>query len=163
MSISACLVRRKVKSFVFQPLQTLIRFIVYFPFFRERQDKMASTNDLTEPPTMQEKDEVVTGAQNDGSLEQVDNKSTFGKKLALKIDLYLLTPMLFLNFLSLMGRTNIGAALIQGLPKDLKLTAIKVFLAISISLVPLILFEIPRNLLQLLIHEISLSHHRFSW
>lgn len=55
--------------------------------------------------------------------------------------------MFFLNFLSLMGRTNIGAALIQKLPVDLKMDAMKTFLAISMPVVMLILFEVPSNLL----------------
>lgn len=71
----------------------------------------------------------------------------FSKSLCFKLDLWLLTPMLFLNFLSLMGRTNIGAALIQGLPTDLRLDAIKTFTVTVMPLVMLILFEVPSNLL----------------
>jgi hypothetical protein len=71
----------------------------------------------------------------------------FERTLCLKIDLYLLLPFLSLNFLSLMGRTNIGAALIQNLPQDLRLGPKEVFLCISIPVVPLILLEIPSNLL----------------
>lgn len=89
-------------------------------------------------------------------------KAGFDKRLLLKVDLHILTPMFFLNFLSLMGRTNIGAALIQGLPKDLKLNAIKIFLAITISLIPLILFEIPSNLLmRLLERKYNFSYMRY--
>ncbi|KAI9646384.1 hypothetical protein NHQ30_004375 [Ciborinia camelliae] len=86
----------------------------------------------------------------------------FDQKLALKLDLYLLTPMLFLNFLSLMGRTNIGAAMVQSLPKDLKMDAMKVFLAVTIPLVPLILFEVPSNLLmRLLERKYNFSYMRY--
>lgn len=46
-----------------------------------------------------------------------------------------------------MGRTNIGAALIQELPEDLELNAIRVFCATTIAMAPLILLEIPSNLL----------------
>ena len=74
-------------------------------------------------------------------------KAKYGERLLLKLDLHILTPMFFLNFLSLMGRTNIGAALIQGLPHELHLDAIKVFLAITMPLVMLILFEVSSNLL----------------
>jgi hypothetical protein len=55
--------------------------------------------------------------------------------------------MLFLNFVSLMGRTNIGTALIQKLPQDLKLDAMKVFLSISMTFIPLIVCEVPNNIL----------------
>lgn len=51
--------------------------------------------------------------------------TTFPTRLCLKLDLWLLTPMLFLAFLALMGRMNIGSALIQGLPTDLKLDSTK--------------------------------------
>lgn len=108
---------------------------------------MSSIHETPKSPSIVEKDAVVTRAGSDSSLEQPDSKSEFDRKLALKVDLWLLVPMLFLNFLSLMGRTNIGAALIQKLPQDLKLDANNIVLAISISLVPLILFEIPSNLI----------------
>ncbi|ESZ96060.1 hypothetical protein SBOR_3537 [Sclerotinia borealis F-4128] len=92
----------------------------------------------------------------------VSSPSRFDRKLVLKIDFYLLTPLLLLNFLSLMGRTNIGAAMVQGLPKDLKLDAMKVFLAITIPLVPLILFEVPSNLLmRFLERKYSFSYMRY--
>ena len=77
----------------------------------------------------------------------VTSKADISKKLLWKIDLYLMVPFVFLNFLSLMGRTNIGAALVQQLPVDLHLDAMSVFLAVAIPGVPLILFEIPSNLL----------------
>lgn len=98
---------------------------------------------VTEVSQIDEK-HSVTETSNDVVLS---GPSRFNRKLALKLDLYLLTPMLFLNFLSLMGRTNIGAAMVQGLPKELKMDAMKVFITITIPLVPLILFEVPSNLL----------------
>lgn len=64
-----------------------------------------------------------------------------------KLDLKILTPMFFLNFLSLMGRTNVGTALIQGLPEDLVMGSMQTFLAIVIPVVMLVLFEVPSNLL----------------
>ncbi|TGO48601.1 hypothetical protein BOTNAR_0467g00080 [Botryotinia narcissicola] len=88
--------------------------------------------------------------------------SRFDNKLALKLDLYLLTPMLFLNFLSLMGRTNIGAAMVQGLPKELKMDAMKVFISVTIPLVPLILLEVPSNLLmRFLERKYNFSYMRY--
>ncbi|KAH8666805.1 major facilitator superfamily domain-containing protein [Xylariales sp. PMI_506] len=72
---------------------------------------------------------------------------SYDRNLCLKIDLRLLVPFVFLNFLSLMGRTNVGAALIQQLPQDLHLNAIQIFLVIAIPVVPLIVFEIPSNIL----------------
>jgi cyanate permease len=84
---------------------------------------------------------------------------TFDRKLCLKIDRQLLLPFVFLNFLSLMGRTNVGAALIQRLPTDLHLDATKVFLVTAIPAVPLILLEIPSNLLmRWLDRKLGLSH-----
>jgi hypothetical protein len=109
-----------------------------------------------------EKAEPLAKSLSDPSNEAVEKKYNFDKKLALKIDLHVLVPMLFLNFLSLMGRTNIGAALIQKLPADLKLTAIKIFCATTIALVPLILFEVPSNLLmRLLERKYNVSYMRY--
>ncbi|KAK7964402.1 hypothetical protein PG988_011376 [Apiospora saccharicola] len=73
--------------------------------------------------------------------------AAFDPKLCYKLDFKILTPMFFLNFLSLMGRTNIGAALIQGLPDDLGMGSMQTFLVIVIPVVMLILFEVPSNLL----------------
>jgi len=72
-------------------------------------------------------------------------------RLLWKLDRHLLVPMFFLNFFSLMGRTNIGATLIQKLPQDLGLDATKVFLVLTMPTVPLILTEIPSNLLMRLV------------
>lgn len=86
--------------------------------------------------------------ESDQSVDFVaEQRQLFKDKLCFKLDLHILTPMFFLNFLSLMGRTNIGAALIQGLPHELHLDAMKVFLCITMPLVMLILFEVPSNLL----------------
>lgn len=113
-----------------------------------------------------EKDAVVTSNDVDGSgspaMPVADARALFKERLCLKLDLHILTPMFFLNFLSLMGRTNIGAALIQELPKDLHLDAMKVFLAIAMPLVMLILFEVPSNLLMKWLEtEINLSYMRY--
>jgi hypothetical protein len=90
-------------------------------------------------------------SSNDGSITSEmtpeDARALFKERLCFKLDLYLLTPMLFLNILSLMGRTNIGAALIQELTVDLHLDAMKAFTATTISYVMLILFEVPSNLI----------------
>ncbi|KXH52093.1 major facilitator superfamily transporter [Colletotrichum nymphaeae SA-01] len=72
---------------------------------------------------------------------------TFDKKLLYKLDMRLMVAMFFLNFLSLMGRTNMGAALIRQLPQDLHLDAMKVFIVLTMPAAPLILFEVPSNLL----------------
>lgn len=110
---------------------------------------MAVENNADALPQEVEKSPAVSS--NDGSVASdqpaVDARALFKERLCLKLDLYLLTPMLFLNVLSLMGRTNIGAALIQELPTDLHLTAMKAFLATCMPLVMLILFEVPSNLL----------------
>ncbi|KAF3397428.1 hypothetical protein DPV78_008314 [Talaromyces pinophilus] len=111
-----------------------------------------------------EKTAVVNS--NDGSdaseLQAVDARALFKDRLCLKLDLHILVPMLFLNVLSLMGRTNIGAALIQELPADLHLTAMKVFLATTMPLVMLILFEVPSNLLMKWLEvKFNLSYMRY--
>ncbi|OLN91622.1 putative transporter C1002.16c-like protein 10 [Colletotrichum chlorophyti] len=72
---------------------------------------------------------------------------TLEKKLLYKLDKHLMVAIFFLNFLSLMGRTNIGAALIRQLPQDLHLDAMKVFIVLTMPAAPLILFEVPSNLL----------------
>ena len=74
-------------------------------------------------------------------------RSLFKERLYWKLDLHILTPMFFLNVLSLMGRTNIGAAMIQEMPQDLHLDAMNVFLATVMPIVMLILFEVPSNLI----------------
>jgi len=71
----------------------------------------------------------------------------FSQQLCLKLDLHIMAPFALLNFLSLMGRTNIGAALIQKLPQDLRLGAMDVFLCVAIPNVALMLWELPSNLL----------------
>ncbi|OKL57226.1 hypothetical protein UA08_07386 [Talaromyces atroroseus] len=103
---------------------------------------------------------------NDGSIHSgmtpEDARVLFKERLCLKLDLYLLTPMFFLNVLSLMGRTNIGAAFIQHLIQDLHLDAMKVFAATTISLVMLILFEVPSNLLMKWLEvKFNLSYMRY--
>ncbi|GKT82322.1 major facilitator superfamily transporter [Colletotrichum tofieldiae] len=75
----------------------------------------------------------------------------FNKKLLYKLDMKLMIAIFFLNFLSLMGRTNIGAALIRQLPQDLKLDAMKVFIVLTMPAALLILFEVPSNLLMRLL------------
>lgn len=123
------------------------------------------TDEMVSPAVVGlEKDEVVTSANSDASIQQMDThmKSRFDNKLAWKVDLNVLLPMLVLNFLSLMGRTNIGAAFIQELPKDLKLNAMKVFCATSIAFVPLIVFEVPSNLImRLLERKYNVSYLRY--
>ncbi|PQE11457.1 major facilitator superfamily transporter protein [Rutstroemia sp. NJR-2017a WRK4] len=109
-------------------------------------------------PQMDEKHSVAESSHD----LAVSGPSRFDRKLQMKLDLHLLTPMLFLNFLSLMGRTNIGAAMVQKLPHDLKMDAMKVFISISIPLVPLILFEVPSNLLmRLLERKYNFSYMRY--
>ncbi|RDW56929.1 hypothetical protein BP5796_12996 [Coleophoma crateriformis] len=109
-----------------------------------------------------EQSEELTLPVTETSYGDIPGSSKLDQRLALQVDLHLLTPMLLLNFLSLMGRTNIGAEMIQKLPNDLQLDAMKVFLAITIPLVPLILFEIPSNLLmRLLERKINLSYMRY--
>jgi len=71
----------------------------------------------------------------------------FSRQLFIKLDFRLMTPMVFIIFLSLMGRANIGNALIQDLPADLKLTSTKIFVVTVMPLIMLILFEIPSNLI----------------
>lgn len=113
------------------------------------------------PPTPSEKDIGVFNEKDLGSESApVSPKSDlfqsngdaqtdrqFDRKLALKTDLHVLLPMLFLNFFSLMGRTNIGTALIQKLPIDLKLKPMDIVVAIVLAFVPLIVLEIPSNIL----------------
>jgi hypothetical protein len=115
----------------------------------------AAADDTIVSPIMEEKNEI-SSAVSDSSHETsrtVEFKATFDNKLALKVDLYLLAPMLFLNFVSLMGRTNIGTALIQKMPQDLKLDAMKVFLSISMTFIPLIVCEVPSNLLMRVLNK----------
>lgn len=77
----------------------------------------------------------------------VEPTREFDATLCAKIDRRIFPPMFLLNFLSLMGRTNIGSALIQKLPQDLKLDATQVFLVVVMPLIMLIVFDIPSNLI----------------
>ncbi|EEA19342.1 hypothetical protein EYB25_009459 [Talaromyces marneffei] len=115
---------------------------------------------------LEDAEKTAVVRSNDGSvaseLQAVDAKALFKERLCLKLDLHILVPMLFLNVLSLMGRTNIGAALIQELPADLHLTAMRVFLATTMPLVMLILFEVPSNLLMKWLEaKFNLSYMRY--
>ena len=79
------------------------------------------------PPTPSEKDVSVFNEKELGSESvpvspkpnlfqssgDAQTHRRFDRKLALKTDLHVLLPMLFLNFFSLRGRTNIGTALIR--------------------------------------------------
>ncbi|KAH8887855.1 MFS general substrate transporter [Thozetella sp. PMI_491] len=112
------------------------------------------TTEVLDPTAKGAHDEAITANLDQGSSTHDNDDvpvASLGREvdraLLWKIDLHLMIPFVFLNFLSLMGRTNIGAALIQKLPADLHLDAMGVFLAVAIPGVPLILFEIPSNLL----------------
>lgn len=125
---------------------------------------MASTESTDHAFTMEKSEMKVNSTSSSEPREEIieHSKTSFDQKLALKIDLHVLLPMLFLNFLSLMGRTNIGAALIQQLPKDLELTAIKIFCATTIAMAPLILLEVPSNLLMRYLEKAhGLSYMRY--
>ncbi|KAH8657924.1 major facilitator superfamily domain-containing protein [Xylariales sp. PMI_506] len=93
-----------------------------------------------------EENEKTISADSASSRHDDVPLSAFDAKLCSKLDLRILIPMFFLNFLSLMGRTNIGAALIQGLPADLKLGATQIFTAIVMPLPMIMIFEVPSNL-----------------
>lgn len=98
------------------------------------------------------------GKDADGKRDVADNPNTpgtmeFPKKLLAKIDRRLLISMFFLNFISLMGRTNIGATLIRSMPMDLQLDAEKIFIVLVMPTAPLILFEVPSNLLMRLMER----------
>ncbi|KAK1970222.1 major facilitator superfamily transporter [Colletotrichum sublineola] len=100
-------------------------------------------------------------AQSDSYGSSTGGK-TFDQKLLYKLDLKLMVAMFFLNFLSLMGRTNVGAALIRQLPQDLKLDAMKVFIMLTMPAAPLILFEVPSNLLmRFLDRRFNFSYMRY--
>ncbi|KAF6803564.1 transmembrane transporter [Colletotrichum sojae] len=92
-------------------------------------------------------EQPVSSRSDSFQTERSVGRKVFDKKLLYKLDLHLMIAMFFLNFLSLMGRTNIGAALIRQLPQDLKLDAMKVFIILTMPAAPLILFEVPSNLL----------------
>ncbi|PSR86967.1 major facilitator superfamily domain-containing protein [Coniella lustricola] len=95
-------------------------------------------------------------------LTNATEKPVFTERLCLKIDAHVLLPMFFLNFLSLMGRTNIGAALVQKLVPDLHLDSIEVFFAIAITTAPIIVLEIPSQILmRFLRRKAGLPHSRY--
>jgi hypothetical protein len=128
------------------------------------------------PPTPPEKDIGVSNEKDLGSESvpvspkpdlfqssgDAQTHRRFDRELALKTDLHVLLPMLFLNFFSLMGRTNIGTALIQKLPTDLKLKPMDIVVAIVLAFVPLIVLEIPSNvLMRTLEKKVGLGYIRY--
>lgn len=108
----------------------------------EKFDEIGTSIGVIEQPGWSRTDSLKS--EHDGSSVE---KRVFDRKLLYKLDWHLMIAMFFLNFLSLMGRTNIGAALIRQLPQDLKLDAMKVFVVLTMPAAPLILFEVPSNLL----------------
>lgn len=125
----------------------------------ESQD--AASMNMDEKYVSQCVDGVDISASQDLSTNSTA-ESTFTERLCLKIDIYVLIPMFFLNLLSLMGRTNIGAALVQKLVPDLHLGSMDVFLAVAISTAPIIVLDIPSQLLmRFLRRRTGLPHIRY--
>jgi hypothetical protein len=118
---------------------------------------------------LEERPMAVIGANHDGTEEKGQSQAVetapcglFTERLLWKIDRHLLVPMFLLNFFSLMGRTNIGATLIQKLPQDLSLGQTEVFLVLTMPAVSLILFDVPSNLLmRYLERKIHLGYMRY--
>ncbi|KAK2775875.1 transmembrane transporter [Colletotrichum kahawae] len=108
----------------------------------EKFDEIGTSIGVIEQPGWSRTDSLES--EHDGSTVE---KRVFDRNLLYKLDRHLMIAMFFLNFLSLIGRTNIGAALIRQLPQDLKLDAMKVFVVLTMPAAPLILFEVPSNLL----------------
>ncbi|KAF9874255.1 transmembrane transporter [Colletotrichum karsti] len=108
----------------------------------EKFDEIGRNVGVVEQPVYSRSDSLKS--EQDGSAV---GRKVFDRKRLWKLDKHLMIAMFFLNFLSLMGRTNIGAALIRELPQDLKLDAMKVFVVLTMPAAPLILFEVPSNLL----------------
>lgn len=114
----------------------------------KRNSRMIEEFDDDDIKTAGVVEQPVSSSRSDSfQTERSVGRKAFDKKLLYKLDLHLMVAMFFLNFLSLMGRTNIGAALIRQLPQDLKLDAMKVFIILTMPAAPLILFEVPSNLL----------------
>jgi hypothetical protein len=136
----------------------------------------SATETNVAPPTPSEKGAIVFNEKDSGSESvpvspkpdlfqssgDAQTHRRFDRELALKTDLHVLLPMLFLNFFSLMGRTNIGTALIQKLPTDLKLKPMDIFVAIVLAFIPLIVLEIPSNvLMRTLEKKVGLGYIRY--
>ncbi|KZT42392.1 MFS general substrate transporter [Sistotremastrum suecicum HHB10207 ss-3] len=64
----------------------------------------------------------------------------------LKIDLVVLPIVTMFYFLSFLDRSNIGNAKVAGLLKDLKMTPTQYSIALTVTYVPYIVFELPSNL-----------------
>ncbi|KAJ7599671.1 major facilitator superfamily domain-containing protein [Mycena floridula] len=74
-----------------------------------------------------------------------------------KLDIQLILIALMILFFSLLDRSNISNAMVAGLPQSLHLTSYDYSLALTITLVPYILIEIPSGLLIKVIHSINVS------
>ncbi|KAJ7599668.1 major facilitator superfamily domain-containing protein [Mycena floridula] len=72
-----------------------------------------------------------------------------------KLDIQLIPIAIVIYFFSVLDRSNIASAMVAGLPQYLHLTSYDYSLALTITLVPYILIEIPSGLLIKVIHSIN--------
>jgi len=81
-----------------------------------------------------------------------------------KVDLYVVSCATMLYFLSFLDRSNIGNARVAGLQQDLKMSDHQYSLALTVTYIPYMLWELPSNLLlKRLSARILLPAYVFLW
>ncbi|KAF8075322.1 major facilitator superfamily domain-containing protein [Lyophyllum atratum] len=94
---------------------------------------------------MQEKATHLESASDDESqlaLERALSKTTLAK-----MDVRMLPVLTIIYLLSVLDRTNVGNARVAGLQRDLHMSNVQYSIALTVTLVPYIVAEIPTNLL----------------
>jgi len=67
------------------------------------------------------------------------------RKLQIKMDFFILSPIILLYLLAYLDRLNISNANIYGLSEDLNMTASQYNIALAVFFVPYVVFELPGN------------------
>ncbi|KAJ3810911.1 major facilitator superfamily domain-containing protein [Lentinula aff. lateritia] len=95
--------------------------------------------------------QVTTVAENDivgkGVILQEDLTLTEGGTVWRKLDYHILPLMAMYFFLSFLDRTNVGNARVAGLQKDLGMSNKQYSIALTVTYVPYIVFQLPSNLI----------------
>lgn len=88
----------------------------------EKSVKVSSPRPESEEVSVQQKENVISDNDPEGSFDQVDFSHIDGKKVLRKMDLRLIPMLAVLYLLSFLDRGNIGNAKIEGLQEDLNMT-----------------------------------------
>ncbi|GLB41450.1 putative major facilitator superfamily protein [Lyophyllum shimeji] len=99
------------------------------------------------PSSVEEKASRVESASDVATESQLGFEKAVSKGTLAKMDVRLMPVLTIIYLLSFLDRTNVGNARVAGLQKDLHLTNTQYSIALTVTLVPYLLSEIPVNLL----------------